>query len=163
MECDDQPKNKDSEEKESKPEGKQDISKGEPTKHPEVSEVEDEDQTPAKDSKDPEKYGSGSDDQTDSDESVFSESSDDEIAKVRVLQDELQCKIDQMKVTYLLLRYIDYLEPSTNSFMHFRGRRERQKENEPEDGCAFWSLDFWQEAKPQWRGWRREVQKGLPV
>ena len=142
-ECDDQPKNKDSEEKESKPEDNQDISKGEPSKHP-----EDEDQT-QKSSKDPEKYGSACDDQTDSDESVFSESSDEEIAKVRVLQDELQCKIDQMKVTYLLLRYIDYLEPSTNSFMHFRGRRERQKENEPEDGCAFWSLDFWQEAKPQ--------------
>ena len=89
-----------------------------------MSEVEDEDQTPAKDSMDPEKYGSDSDE-----ESLSSESSDDEIAKVRVLQDELQCKIDRMKVTYLLLRCIDYLEPSTNSFMHFRGRRKRQKEN----------------------------------
>ena len=114
-----------------------------------MSEVEDEDQTPAKDSMDPEKYGSACDDQTDSDEeSLSSESSDDEIAKVRVLQDELQCKIDQMKVTYLLLRYIDYLEPSTNSFMHFRGRRKRQKENKIENCCAFWRLDFWQEAKP---------------
>ena len=96
-----------------------------------MSEVEDEDQTPAKDSMDPEKYGSACDDQTDSDEeslsSESSESSDDEIAKVRVLQDELQCKIDRMKVTYLLLRCIDYLEPSTNSFMHFRGRKKGKK------------------------------------
>ena len=114
-----------------------------------MPEVEDEDQTPAKDSMDPEKYGSACDDQTDSDEeSLSSESSDDEIAKVRVLQDELQCKIDRMKVTYLLLRYIDYLEPSTNSFMHFRGRRKRQKENEIENCCAFWRLALRQVAKP---------------
>ena len=119
------------------------------TKHPEVSEVEDEDQTPAKDSMDPEKYGSAYDDQTDSEEeSLSSESSDDEIAKVRVLQDELQCKIDRMKVTYLLLRCIDYLEPSTNSFMHFRGRRKRQKENKIENCCAFWRLALRQVAKP---------------